>query len=94
MIIGVGTDIVYIPRVLSMMEKFGNRFLTRVFSKQEILYSYHYSDKKMQAKHFAKRFAAKEAFVKAIGTGFSGKIKMTEIEVLNDNLGKPILHSS
>ncbi|WP_339047269.1 holo-[acyl-carrier-protein] synthase [Candidatus Mesenet endosymbiont of Phosphuga atrata] len=88
MLIGNGIDIVYIPRIENIWKKYKEKFLTRVYSEQEIIDSYKYSDYRMQVKHFAKRFAAKEAFVKALGTGFYG-INMKDIEISNDKNGKP-----
>ncbi len=89
MIVGTGIDIVYIPRIQTVWQKYGIKFLTRVYSKQEIEDSRKYSNYQMQIKHFAKRFAAKEAFAKALGIGFSCGIKMQDIEVCNDKNGKP-----
>ena len=75
-IIGTGVDIV----------KLNNSFLNRVFTNEEILIS-----KKMKSKssYFAKRFAAKEAFVKSLGTGFRNGFNFKDISVINDKLGKP-----
>jgi holo-[acyl-carrier protein] synthase len=89
MIHGVGTDIVYIPRVLRILQKYGEKFLGRVYTKKEIEISRKYNSQEMQAKYFAKRFAAKEAFVKALGTGFSNGIIMKDIEIYSDVSGKP-----
>ncbi|XGA08951.1 MAG: holo-[acyl-carrier-protein] synthase [Wolbachia endosymbiont of Xenopsylla cheopis] len=88
MLIGNGVDIVYIPRIENIWKKYKEKFLTRVYSEQEIIASYKYSDYQMQVRHFAKRFAAKEAFVKALGTGFRG-INMKDIEISNDKNGRP-----
>lgn len=88
MLIGNGIDIVYIPRIQNVWQKYKEKFLTRVYSEQEIIDSYKYSDYRMQVRHFAKRFAAKEAFVKALGIGFYG-INMKDIEVSNNKSGRP-----
>ncbi|MDD9331304.1 MAG: holo-[acyl-carrier-protein] synthase [Wolbachia sp.] len=94
MIYGIGTDIVYIPRILKVLQKYGEKFLNRVYTKKEIEISKEYNSQEMQAKHFAKRFAAKEAFVKALGTGFSQDIIMKDIEIYNDSQGKPCVDIS
>ncbi|GHM58516.1 MAG: holo-[acyl-carrier-protein] synthase [Candidatus Mesenet longicola] len=88
MLIGNGVDIVYIPRIENIWKKYKEKFLTRVYSEQEIINSYKYSDYQMQVRYFAKRFAAKEALVKALGIGFYG-INMKDIEISNDKNGKP-----
>ncbi|KJV68740.1 holo-[acyl-carrier-protein] synthase [Candidatus Neoehrlichia procyonis] len=91
MIVGIGTDIVYIPRIFTLWQKFGNKFINKVFSHQEIQDSYNYSNNIAKINHFAKRFAAKEAYIKAIGTGFNKQIKMRNITVYNNNYGKPYI---
>ncbi|CEI85397.1 Holo-[acyl-carrier-protein] synthase (Holo-ACP sy nthase) (4'-phosphopantetheinyl transferase Ac pS) [Ehrlichia minasensis] len=89
MILGIGTDIVYIPRISSLWKKFGTKFLTRVFNQKEIEDSNKYTNFDAQVRHFAKRFAAKEAYVKALGTGFGKSIKMSDIVISNNSHGKP-----
>lgn len=89
MIIGVGVDLVLIKRIDALLEKHGNRFLGRVFSESEIRDSLRHSDKEAIVRHFAKRFAAKEAYVKALGTGFGGGIESKDISISNDKYGKP-----
>ncbi|MGL9757598.1 MAG: holo-[acyl-carrier-protein] synthase [Wolbachia sp.] len=91
MIYGIGTDIVYIPRILRILQKYGGKFLNKVYTKKEIELSRKYNSHEMQAKYFAKRFAAKEAFVKALGTGFSQGIIMKDIEIYSDIRKKPHL---
>ena len=83
-IVGTGVDIVENSRIKKSI--LNNSFLHRVFTNEEILIS-----KKMQNKpsYFAKRFAAKEAFVKSLGTGFSNGFNFKDISVINDKLGKP-----
>ena len=83
-IIGTGVDIVENSRIKKSI--LNNSFLNRVFTDKEILIS-----KKMKNKssYFAKRFAAKEAFVKSLGTGFSNGFNFKDISVINDKLGKP-----
>ena len=91
MIYGIGTDIVYIPRILRISQKYGERFLNKVYTKKEIEISKKYNSQEVRAKYFAKRFAAKEAFVKALGTGFSQGIIMKDIEIYSNIRGKPHL---
>ena len=83
-IVGTGVDIVENSRIKKSI--LNNSFLNRVFTKEEILIS-----KKMKNKssYFAKRFAAKEAFVKSLGTGFRNGFNFKDISVINDKLGKP-----
>ncbi len=87
MILGVGTDLIEIDRVRRSVERFGNRFLERVFTPLEIAYC----RRKVHgaAESFAARFAAKEAGAKALGTGISRGVRWTEIEVRNQHGGKP-----
>ena len=91
MIYGIGTDIVYIPRILRVSQKYGEKFLNKVYTKKEIEISKKYNSQEVRAKYFAKRFAAKEAFVKALGTGFSQGIIMKDIEIYSNIRGKPHL---
>lgn len=86
MIFGIGTDIVQISRLNSWIEN--QKLINRFFNEKEIL-----NDKTKQylLEHYASRFAAKEAFVKAMGTGFLN-FEMKDIFVTNDDLGKPILN--
>lgn len=86
MIIGIGTDIAEVPRIAKSIEK--NGFKEKVFSKVEIAYC---ESKTNAAESFAARFAAKEAFFKALGTGWRGGMAFNEVEVVNDELGKPTL---
>jgi holo-[acyl-carrier protein] synthase len=89
MIAGIGTDIVEVARILKSIES--ERFMQKVFSRNEIFYC---EPKANKAECFAARFAAKEAFSKALGTGFRGDISFTEIEIINDELGKPSIKTS
>jgi holo-[acyl-carrier protein] synthase len=83
-IIGTGVDIVENSRIKKSIAN--NSFLNRVFTNKEILFS-----KKIKNKtsYFAKRFAAKEAFVKSLGTGFRYGLNLKDISIINDKLGKP-----
>ena len=83
-IIGIGVDIVKNSRIKkSILNK---SFLYRVFTNEEILIS---KNTKNKSSYFAKRFAAKEAFSKSLGTGFRDDFNFKDISVINDKLGKP-----
>ena len=83
-ILGVGVDIIENSRISISLKN--NSFINRVFSNSEILIAKKIRNKKS---YFTKRFAAKEAFVKSIGTGFRGNLNFKDISVINDELGKP-----
>ena len=83
-ILGIGTDIIHNKRINDLIKK--KTFLTRTFGKNEIKHSLKTSNK---INFFAKRFAAKEAFAKSLGTGFRNNLNFKDIEILNDNKGKP-----
>ncbi len=87
MVIGTGIDIVNIGRIESMMARWGDLFLGRVFTEREIVRC---RKRTRPSECFAIRFAAKEAFLKAIGRGLRNGIQWTDIEVENDSLGKPL----
>jgi holo-[acyl-carrier protein] synthase len=87
MIIGLGTDIAEVPRIQKSIEN--PAFRAKVFSATEIAYC---ESKTNKAESFAARFAAKEAFFKALGTGWRGGMAFHEVEVLNDELGKPSIN--
>ncbi len=88
MIIGLGNDIVDIRRIEKTLEKFGTRFTDRVFTDTERKKS----DRRAQrASSYAKRFAAKEACSKALGTGFSHGVFMKDLGVVNEPSGKPTM---
>ena len=91
MIIGTGVDICEVPRIAESIARFGDRFLQRVFTSQEIRYC---QSKKNSVERFAARFAAKEAAMKALGTGFSRGVSWTGIEVAHAPGGRPILRFS
>ncbi|MFA5147419.1 MAG: holo-ACP synthase [Candidatus Omnitrophota bacterium] len=88
MIAGAGVDIVEVFRMREAIQKWGDNFLTKIFTPKEISYS---SSKRFAHQHFAARFAAKEAVVKAFGEPHANPIKWTEIEVFNDREGKPVI---
>ena len=83
-IIGTGVDIVENSRIKKLI--LNNSFLNRNFTNEEILIS---KNMKNKSSYFAKRFAAKEAFVKSLGTGFRNGFNFKDISVINDKLGKP-----
>ena len=85
-IFGLGTDIVNIKRVSKALSSSGSQFKNKVFSKIEIDYC---EKKKNPSSFYAKRFAAKEALSKALGTGFSKGVSFKNIEISNDASGKP-----
>lgn len=88
MISGIGSDIVEINRIKKIYEQFGERFLNKHFHQYEID-AFNNLSKKKQIPFLAKRFAAKEAMAKAMGTGFINQIKLKEIYVKNNAAGKP-----
>jgi len=88
---GVGVDLVRIDRIRQALDRFGDRFARRILSDDEFD---RFSRSRRQAEFLAKHFAAKEAFVKALGTGFRFGISWRHIEVRNDRLGKPYLECS
>lgn len=87
-IYGIGTDITECVRIAQMIDKHGELFLTRVYTQREIAYC---SARKAATQHYAGRWAAKEAALKAIGTGWSRGIHWTDIEVVNAVGGKPTI---
>lgn len=91
MILGIGTDLIEIERVQQSLDRFGKRFMQKVFTKGEIAYC---QRKKHAAESFAARFAAKEAAAKALGTGISRGISWQEIEVRREPGERPTLHLS
>jgi holo-[acyl-carrier protein] synthase len=92
MIYGIGVDLVKVARIEAVMARYGFRFLGRVFTPQEIA---HCQGRSRAAAGFAQRFAAKEAFSKALGVGLrKGGIRWREVEVIPNPLGKPELSVS
>lgn len=85
---GIGVDMVRIPRVEASLLRFGARFAERILSAAELA-SFHRTSRK--AALLSKHFAAKEALVKALGTGFTQGVSWRHIEVHHDRLGKPFL---
>jgi holo-[acyl-carrier protein] synthase len=88
-IIGIGTDIVECLRIGRMIEEHGELFLQRVFTEREIRYC---RGRKHATEHFAGRWAAKEAIMKCLGTGWRKGLCWTDMEVRNDQEGAPHVH--
>jgi holo-[acyl-carrier protein] synthase len=88
MIKGIGTDIVEVERIKKAIEK--ENLKLKVFSAREIAYC----EKDKFCQSYAARAAAKEAFFKALGTGWRDKMGINEVEILNDELGKPFIELS
>jgi holo-[acyl-carrier protein] synthase len=86
MIVGTGIDLVEIGRIQESLDRFGQRFLNRVYTKAEQVYCLR---KRKAAESLAARFAAKEAGAKALGTGISHGVNWLEIEVIRDPGGRP-----
>ena len=88
-ILGIGVDIVNNKRFKNLIRN--KNFLKRTYSINEIKFSIKKKDK---VNFFAKRFAAKESFAKALGTGFRKKLNLKDIEIYNDNLGMPFYNKT
>lgn len=90
-VLGTGIDLVECARIAHSLEKFGDRFLNRVFLPEEIAYA---RSHKFPERHLAARFAAKEAASKAFGTGIGGELGWKDMEVRNHESGAPymVLH--
>ena len=91
MLLGSGVDLIEVGRIAESMERFGERFLRRVYSAREIAYC---SGRRSAAESFAARFAAKEAGSKALGTGMNFGVAWTQIEVVRSSTGRPMLELS
>lgn len=89
MILGVGVDLILVKRIESLLLKFEKKFSQKIFSTNEILTANSIKNSVQRITFFAKRFAAKEAFAKALGLGIGRGINFLDIEVENDALGKP-----
>jgi holo-[acyl-carrier protein] synthase len=88
---GVGIDIIEVSRIKMSIEDYGSPFTDKVFTPDEIEYC---SEKPNPFQHYAARFAAKEAFSKAAGTGWNSDFSWQEVEVMNEPTGRPCLHLS
>lgn len=92
MIFGIGNDIADIRRIEKSIKRFGDRFIHRVFSDAEIAKAERRkANFRNYAGTFAKRFAAKEALMKALGTGYSHGVHYKKISIVNDKVGKPVI---
>ena len=92
MVLGLGTDLMETRRVQESIDRYGDRFLERIFTPEEIAYCQR--KRKNAAESFAARFAAKEAGAKALGTGISRGVGWKEFEVRRETSGRPTLHLS
>lgn len=92
MIIGIGNDLVDIRRIGKVLEAHGERFEKRCFTEHERAKAHRREESGGHVAVFAKRFAAKEACAKALGTGFSGDVFMKDIGVREDEAGRPLLY--
>jgi len=90
MILGIGIDIVTVSRIEKLLKDFEQKFLNKVFTASEIKKSEEISENK-KAIFFAKRFSAKEAFSKALGLGIGRGVDFLDIEIENDEFGKPLI---
>src|SRR5512143_3227723 len=88
MILGTGVDLAEVPRVRASIERYGDRFLRRIYTEKEIAYVERKANK---YERYAARFAAKEAGMKAIGTGWRHGVRWQDFEVTNLPSGKPTL---
>jgi holo-[acyl-carrier protein] synthase len=88
MIVGTGIDIAEVPRIAESIQRFGERFLRRVFTEGEINYC---DSKANRVERYAARFAAKEAAMKALGTGWSRGVRWRDIEVVRQPGGRPTI---
>jgi holo-[acyl-carrier protein] synthase len=88
MIKGIGVDTIEIDRIARVYARYNERFLNRIFAPEEKMYALRYKD---PAPRLAARFAAKEACMKALGTGWSSGVRWRDIVVVNDERGKPEL---
>jgi holo-[acyl-carrier protein] synthase len=88
LIIGLGVDIAEVPRVQAAIERHGQRFLDRVFTPSEIEYCERFKNK---FERYAGRFAAKEAGMKALGTGWRRGIRWVDLEVVRERSGRPTI---
>ena len=88
MIVGIGNDVIDIRRIEETLERFGDRFISRIFTDVEIRKS---EKRSQRAASYAKRFAAKEACSKALGTGFRAGVFWKDMGVVNEASGKPTM---
>lgn len=88
MIYGIGTDIVEVSRIEKILQRWGEQFVTKVYSHSEADYCKKCA---FPAMHFAARFAAKESFLKSMGIGLGMGVSLKDVELINNQKGKPLL---
>lgn len=88
-ILGIGVDAIEVSRIAQLLERYGNRFVSKVFQPEEADYCWERAD---PAQHFAARFAAREAVAKALGTGFTGGVTWRSIWVERNDGVAPRVH--
>jgi holo-[acyl-carrier protein] synthase len=88
MIVGTGIDVAEVPRVAAAIDRFGQRFIQRIFTEAEILYC---DSKANRVERYAARFAAKEAGMKALGTGWNYGVRWRDVEVLRKPGQRPTI---
>ncbi|HEX3740567.1 MAG TPA: holo-[acyl-carrier-protein] synthase [Terriglobales bacterium] len=88
MIVGTGIDITEVPRIAESIKRFGERFINRVFTEGEIRYC---DSKANRFERYAARFAAKEAAMKALGTGWNNGVRWRDVEVVREPGGRPTI---
>jgi holo-[acyl-carrier protein] synthase len=94
-IFGIGTDLVQQSRIRASLERYGERFLQRILTRMEYgLYAAKQRSEDQRTRFLAQRFAAKEAFSKALGTGIKQGVAWRDIGVHNEPSGKPLIHLS
>lgn len=86
---GIGIDIVCRYRIKKIFKKFGNKLINKILSPKELILFHNSMDK---ISFISKRFAVKESISKSLGTGIKNNIKFNDFELLNNNIGKPIIH--
>jgi len=87
-IVGIGIDVAEVKRIRAVIESQGERFLRRVFTLEEVAYCEKFKNK---YERYAGRFAAKEAAMKALGTGWSRGVRWVDVEVVRQRGGRPVL---
>jgi len=90
-ILGLGNDIIEVDRIRQAIDRQGQRFLDRLFTEREQAYCQKHSESE---RHFAGRWAAKEAIAKALGSGFGENASWLDIEIVNNDKGKPVVSLS
>tara|TARA_B100001057_G_C22838567_1_gene946133 strand:- start:2124 stop:2510 length:387 start_codon:yes stop_codon:yes gene_type:complete len=88
-ILGIGVDVIQNKRIQALIKD--KSFIKRIYGKNEVKFSKKISNK---TNYFAKRFAAKEAFAKSLGTGFRNNLNFKDVEIFNDKIGKPYYFKS